>query len=127
MSPTATASAAELLASAEEICAGRLPVPGLSQSRAACLLTRQALEQTVDALLTARGMGCPGASMRARLICLTEAYADADGLAQRADAAWHRLSAACHHHAYELSPTAAEAAFLTGEVRWLLESVADGP
>ena len=116
---TAAATASELLASAEEICAGRLPVPGLSQARAAYLLTRQALEQTVDELLADRGMGCPRVNMRVRLICLAEAYPDVDGLAQRADAAWHRLSVACHHHAYELSPTVAEATSLICEVRWL--------
>lgn len=44
--------------------------------------------------------------MRAQLLVLrTKAGGD---VARQAAAAWHGLSRACHHHAYELAPTAAE-------------------
>ena len=45
--------------------------------------------------------------MRAQLICLRTYLGDAD-LAARAGHAWSALSRACHHHAYELAPTATE-------------------
>lgn len=44
--------------------------------------------------------------MRAQLLCLRE-LAD-ETTAERASHAWWALSRACHHHPYELSPTAAE-------------------
>lgn len=92
----------------------------MSQARATCLLTRQAFERTVDDLLDARGLACPAASMRTRLITLGQAYSsDPEGIAYRASAAWSRLSSACHHHAYELSPSLSEAQALVDEVAWL--------
>ena len=92
----------------------------LSQARAACLLTRQALEQVVDALLAERRLGCPAAGMRVRLICLAQAYTgEPREVAYRAETAWRLLSSACHHHAYELSPSLGEALALVEEVRWL--------
>lgn len=57
------------------------------------------------------------ASERARLTMLEGAYADDRGLASQAQYAWHRLSEACHQHAFELSPT-------HGETRDLIEIVA---
>lgn len=111
---------ADLLAFARDVADGRHQVPGRSQARAVCLLTRQALEQVVDALLDARHLACPAASMRARLISLGQAFgADPEHVAYRAETAWSRLSAACHHHAYELSASLSEARTLVGEVAWL--------
>ena len=46
------------------------------------------------------------ASKRAQLTCLAE-YIDSK-LASRIRYIWHGLSVACHHHAYELPPTAQE-------------------
>ena len=57
--------------------------------------------------------------MRSRLTCLTVAYCDRPEVGQRARAAWSGLSSACHHHAYELTPTSGEAAVLLDEVIWL--------
>lgn len=92
----------------------------MSQARAVCLLTRQAFEQVVDALLAARQLACPAASMRARLISLGQAYGhDPERLAYRASNAWAQLSGACHHHAYELSPSPSDARMLVDEVEWL--------
>jgi len=111
---------ADLLALARDVADGRHQVPGMSQARAVCLLTRQALEQVVDALLDARHLACPAASMRARLISLGQAFgSDPEHVAYRAETAWSRLSAACHQHAYELSPSLSEARALVDEVTWL--------
>ena len=46
------------------------------------------------------------ANTRAQLLLLRQ-YADAE-VADRAASAWHGLSRACHHHAYELAPEAQE-------------------
>jgi hypothetical protein len=47
------------------------------------------------------------ASARAQLACLPEYLGDA-ALAWEIVFTWSALSNACHHHAYELAPTAAE-------------------
>lgn len=85
-----------------------------------CLLTQQAFEQIVDALLDARHLACPAASMRARLISPGQAFGlDPEQVAFRAEAAWSRLSGAWHHHAYELSPSLSDARALVDEVAWI--------
>jgi len=94
---------------------------GTNSARAACLLARQALEAVVNDLLAGRGLGCPEGSMRSRLIALGQAYAEEPEVAYRASTAWWRLSTACHHHAYELDPTPAEAASVVADVRWLAD------
>jgi hypothetical protein len=45
--------------------------------------------------------------MRTQLICLRSYLGDAP-LAARAGHAWSALRRACHHHPYELAPTAFE-------------------
>ena len=107
------------LHAADVLVRGSQPLVGSSSARAACLLARQSLEQVVNDLLDARGFGCPEASMRSRLIALGQAWADQPEIGYRAATAWWRLSAACHHHAYELDPTPAEAAGAVADVRWL--------
>jgi hypothetical protein len=47
------------------------------------------------------------ASARAQLACLPDYLGDS-GLAVEIVFTWSALSNACHHHAYELAPTAAE-------------------
>lgn len=116
---TVAASASELLSMAHRVCHGQIPIPGMSRARAACLLTRQALEQVIDVLLDEKQSGCPDASARVRLICLADAYDGEPELVDRAVTAWHRLSSACHQHAYELGPTSGEADTLVDEVTWL--------
>ena len=49
--------------------------------------------------------------MRTQLICLRSYLEDAP-LAARAGHAWSALSRACHHHPYELGPTAGRAPVL---------------
>jgi hypothetical protein len=87
------------------------PVTAGLWARAAALLGRQALEASLDDLWVARAPGVERCSMRAQLACLPR-YVGAE-LAGRVSFTWAVLSAACHHHVYELSPTAGELA------RWL--------
>src|SRR5713226_1967755 len=75
--------------------------------RASALLACQALQATLNRLWERRTLDLVGCSMRVQLICLRTYLGDAD-LAARAGHAWSALSRACHHHPYELAPTAAE-------------------
>lgn len=75
--------------------------------RASALLACRALESTLSRLWKRRALDLQGSSMRVQLICLRMYLEDAD-LAARASHAWSALSRACHHHAYELAPTALE-------------------
>lgn len=75
--------------------------------RAAALLTRQALERALDGWWAAQGTPLDGCSARAKLICLCARHED-PALAARVAHAWQALSRACHHHPYELPPTARE-------------------
>lgn len=100
------------LALASAMLDGRIVVPGSQSARIAALLARQALEDTVMGLC-AQGMS--QASMRTRLSYL-RVFADSH-TADSAAIAWHGLSQACHHHAYELTPS-------RGEVSRLIDLVA---
>jgi hypothetical protein len=121
---TSDAFVAGALDAAGTLARGTRSLAGTSSPRAACLLARQALESVVDALLLNRGFGCPAATMRSRLIALGQAYAGQPEVAYRASTAWWRLSNSCHHHAYELDPTPAEAATVVADVRWLADQAA---
>ena len=60
----------------------------------------------------------PGlASMHVQLICLTIAYGDDPLLVSDLANAWDQLSRACHHHAYELTPTTTEVQHLISCLR----------
>ena len=59
--------------------------------------------------------------MRAQLLCLGT-YTD-DDLADRISYAYTELTRACHHHPYELSPTAGEITGWLGDVAALIEKV----
>jgi hypothetical protein len=92
--------------------------------RASALLARQALERAVSEVLAVRAPGSERVSLRARLLCLREYVPDA--LAHRTEFLWATLSRVCHHHPYELAPTAAEisgwlddAELLVGDLRAL--------
>lgn len=98
---------------------GSRRLPGLTGPRATCLVARQALQLVVADLLAARGLCPSGGSTRSRLICLSVAYEEQPAVGYRAGAAWARLSSGCHHHAYELAPTAGEVRALLEEVAWL--------
>ena len=98
---------------------GTTQIPGLSSSRAACLVGRQALEMVIVDLLAARDLNPTGGTTRSHLICLADAYRDRAEVSVRTSSVWAQLSAACHHHAYELAPTHSEARRLLQEVQWL--------
>jgi hypothetical protein len=75
--------------------------------RVSALLALQALEASVGRLWLRHTLEFHGCSMRAQLICL-RSYLDDTPLAARIGHAWSALSRACHHHPYELAPTAGE-------------------
>lgn len=75
-------------------------------ARLAAFLARRALEEVIDARCTVLDARAPGASTRSQLSILRSL--DDPDVARRAAVAWHRLSNACHLHAYELQPSVAE-------------------
>lgn len=104
-----------LLAQARDVLDGHTEMPRGQSACVAALLARQALEQTVSTLCerAIQRLDNP-VTMRSRLIVL-RTLGDA-AQARIAETAWIGLSNACHHHAYELTPT-------TSEVRHLLDLV----
>jgi hypothetical protein len=104
-------TAAELLAAARDIQERPAAATAGVWPRAAALLARQALETALDELWEAdsRTLGLTRCASRSQLACLPT-YVDV-GLARQIAYVWAALSEACHYHAYELAPTAAE---LTG-------------
>ena len=89
--------------------------------RASAILGRQALEIALGQLWARVAPGVENASARAQLTCLPE-YVDAQ-LAGRIRYAWHALSTACHHHAYELPPIASELNGWLDDVETLINEV----
>lgn len=72
--------------------------------RAVAWLLRIQLEQDIEDYLGERGIACGNG--RTRLLLLHGYLEPAQ--VQHVAAAWHGLSRAGHHHAYELAPTQAE-------------------
>jgi hypothetical protein len=110
---------ADLLAPARAVLDGRTPIPVGQRAFLAAALARQALEDTIERLCADRfgAVGHP-VTMRSRLIMLGTVL---DQRTMRAiEIAWAELSAACHHHAYELTPT-------TTEISHLIDLVAGLP
>ncbi len=100
-------TAAELLAAARTLVDTRGDELTGLWPRAAALAGRQALEAALDDLWAVRAPGLEAASARAQLDCLPDYLGDRR-LAGEAASAWAALSTACHHHDYELIPTADE-------------------
>jgi hypothetical protein len=75
--------------------------------RAAALLGRQALEEALDDLWRREAPELQGTSTTCQLVCLPVFVPDRQ-LAGQAAHVWGVLTHACHHHPYELSPTAEE-------------------
>jgi hypothetical protein len=94
--------ARDLLSRADPSTAGLWP-------RAAALLIRQALEESVDAYWTDRQLPLDSLPTQAQLVCLRMMTTEGKLPAQLHEA-WGALSRACHHHPYELAPTAGELA-----------------
>jgi hypothetical protein len=99
---------AELLAAAQQLIARRDASTAGVWPRTAAFLTRQALEDAVDARWAADPVTAPmcNASMWSQLTCLP-AYLDKQ-TAHQVAFAYAALTGACHYHPYELAPTAAE-------------------
>jgi hypothetical protein len=76
---------------------------GTTRLLAASLLLRQALEDSLDAFWAHTLSGMQSMSGRAQLVSLPF-YLSAPDLAGDVTYAWYRLSATCHHDAYELPP-----------------------
>ena len=102
-----------LLNQAQSILDGDAP----QRSRMASWLARSALEEAVRNRLERRGMHAGTASMRSLLSCFEVAYLDDPALVDSAQHAWAGLSNTCHHHAFQLTPTAAETQLLIDTVR----------
>jgi hypothetical protein len=104
---------------ASALLEGRFRVGPVPAMRAACWFTRRGLEALLPVLLSRRGLQPGTSNTRTRLICLAVVYADQADRANDLVSAWDHLSRACHHHAYELTPT-------LGEARDLLTRVQSG-
>lgn len=118
----------QLLELADQLLSEPIPSMEGRWPRAVAILTRQALEMSLDRLWGRVSPPVAAASMRAQLLCLPE-YLDRS-LAARSSVAWAELSRACHHHAYELPSTAEELAGwleTTGELSSRVDAeLADG-
>jgi hypothetical protein len=97
----------ELLASAAALIASGTKGATAVWPKAAAVLTRQALEISVQQRLARVDPTLAGASMRSQLVCLHVVAKDKDAAASAA-LAWSSLSSACHYHPYELPPSAPE-------------------
>jgi hypothetical protein len=117
-----TASPQELVALATTILDDHESRWTASWARAVALLTRQALEDALDDLWCARNLVMDRVSTRAQLLCLA-AYLKDDDLTSEVRHAWGTLSRACHHHPYELAPTATELRLWINTTKHLVERV----
>lgn len=118
---------AELLAAAREIQERPVAATAGVWPRAAALLARQALETALGELWAADSAttGLARCTGRSQLACLPT-YLDARTARQIAYV-WAALSEACHYHAYELAPTAAELTRWFDAVEDLLARISDRP
>lgn len=112
---------AGMLDHARQVLDGMHAIPKPLAPRAAALLARLALEDTVNSLCDAVGVDLRDARMRSRLITLQVLANEA--VAGLAGMTWAGLSNACHHHAYELTPTVGEIQHLVAQVDTLISHV----
>jgi len=112
----------ELIEMAEVVLHDHATAWAGSWARAVALLTRQALEGALDELWAVRNVDLTSVSARAQLLCLG-AYLRDDTLAADVRYAWGALSRACHHHPYELAPTAEELDRWVATVRALVDRI----
>lgn len=91
-------------------------------ARASALLARQSLESAMDLLWRRRAPIVVQCSMSAQLLVLPSYLRDQEA-ARDAAYAWSALSRACHHHAYELPPTASELRSLIGLTRRVVAAI----
>jgi hypothetical protein len=91
-------------------------------SRAAALLGRQAIEQALSDLWRRVAPGVEETPIRAQLICFRGLLGDGQ-LDARLEYLWWILTRACHHHPYELDPTAEEVGGWLDEVAVVVASL----
>ena len=103
----------QILAVARELVfGGRADYPG-AWSRTAAVLGRLVIEGAMRRYWNLRVPGLERCSSHAQLLCLGS-YIPDRALVRATAAAWADFSRACHHHPYELGPTADElSAWLT--------------
>ena len=111
---------AQMLTTARELLTR--PDPDLDGvwPRAAAFIARQALEDALDRVWPFEMEGIRRASRATQLACLHHATPDRD-LTDGVRVAYHALSRACHHHQYELAPTAPELEMWIEKVERLIE------
>jgi hypothetical protein len=90
--------------------------------RAVALLGRQSLEASLDGFWQRTLPAMSGASRATQLACLDQYLRDHE-LTRGVRVAWSALSRACHHHAYELAPTAPELDHWLTSVEHLVEKL----
>jgi hypothetical protein len=120
---SAPGDAGELLATASGLLRRADPDTAGLWPRASALLALQALEASLAQLWRRHDLAFRSGSLPTQLICL-RSYLDQAPLAARAGHAWSALRRACHHHPYELAPTAAELESWLGVVEELAGKVA---
>jgi hypothetical protein len=100
------------------------PSPGTAAiwPRAAALLARQAIEESLERYWALRAPGVQRLNMRAQLGCLGVYLAPA-ALAREVAFTWHALSRATHHHPYDLDPTREELDSLISAAERLVDAV----
>jgi hypothetical protein len=93
----------EVLASARAVLADTDHL-GLARPRSVAVLARHALEQAIADDLRQRAPGSQAANFTVQLICLQYMHPNRE-LTRRVAWTWSALSAATHHHGYELAPS----------------------
>jgi hypothetical protein len=112
----------ELISAARDLLERPDPTTAGIWPRASALLTRQALESTLDELWRQRAQGLEFCSAKAQLICLPVFLGDPE-FAGHVSYAWAGLSRACHQQPYDLPPTSVELLDWIGTVERLIERV----
>lgn len=113
----------ELLDYAGQLLDGSITL-GARGARTAALLTRCALEDWLDDQSATWSMAPRlRPTTRSKLVVLGALRGPETG--ERAKRAWHDLSRACHHHAYELQPSITEIRQLLRQVRQLTAPAAE--
>ena len=97
----------ELIAVADGLVTGGHKTRAGGWQRTTAALGRAAIEEALRQYWILREPGMERCSARAQLLCLRVYLGNTD-LVRATVAAWLDLSRACHHHPYELNPTAVE-------------------
>lgn len=95
-----------LVGAARQLIDGQVAATSGAWPRASALLARQALEEAVRFLWNGTYEAARSCSATHQLLCSRVVLGE--HLAAEAFQAWAALSQACHVHAYELGPAAAE-------------------